>query len=165
MHPLRVLVVATKSPWPPVDGGRLVLLNTIEGLAAAGHTVVLVAPWSGAAEQRRRAADALAPVCDPHLVAAAPRTRHVAAMLGLLTATPMSVVRHTLPEVQRRVAEVIEGGGVDVVHAEQLHALAQTASARAAGLPIVHRAHNVEAALWAFAIRHRGPIARSAVAR
>jgi glycosyltransferase involved in cell wall biosynthesis len=141
------------------------LLNTIRGLAAAGHTVVLVAPWSSVAEQRRRAADALAPVCDPHLVAATPRTRHVAAMLGLLTATPMSVVRHTVPEVQHRVAEVIEGGGVDVVHAEQLHALAQTAPARAVGLPIVHRAHNVEAALWAFAIRHRGPIARSAVAR
>ena len=24
MPPLRILVVATKTPWPPVDGGRLV---------------------------------------------------------------------------------------------------------------------------------------------
>jgi len=35
MPPLRILVVATKPPWPAVDGGRLVLLNTIEALAAA----------------------------------------------------------------------------------------------------------------------------------
>jgi hypothetical protein len=41
---MRILLVATKTPWPPIDGGRLVLLNTIEALRDADHHVTLVAP-------------------------------------------------------------------------------------------------------------------------
>ncbi len=72
--PLRILVVATKAPWPAVDGGRLVLLNTIEALAAAGHHLELVAPFAGAEDDRRQAIDALDGFCIPHLVATGPRS-------------------------------------------------------------------------------------------
>ena len=42
--PLNVLIVATKSPWPPVDGGRLLLSLTLEGLERMGCHCTLVAP-------------------------------------------------------------------------------------------------------------------------
>ena len=41
---MRILWVATKSPVPPFDGGRLVALTTIRALAAAGHELTIVAP-------------------------------------------------------------------------------------------------------------------------
>ena len=41
---LRVLVVATKCPWPPTDGGRLVLAETLRAVADAGAEVTLVVP-------------------------------------------------------------------------------------------------------------------------
>ena len=44
--------MATKSPWPPVDGGRLLLSLTLEGLERAGCQTTLVAP-SGPASTAR----------------------------------------------------------------------------------------------------------------
>jgi hypothetical protein len=38
------VIVATKAPWPRVDGGRLLLAHTLGGLAAAGCRPTLVAP-------------------------------------------------------------------------------------------------------------------------
>jgi hypothetical protein len=71
---------------------------------------------------------------------------------------PLSVARHALPAVRRRVAELLAAGRFDLVHAEQLQALPQAApAARAAGLAVVLRAQNVESALWAAAARGRWP--------
>src|SRR5215213_10565919 len=47
--PLNVLIVATKSPWPPVDGGRLLLSLTLEGLEREGCRFTLIAPEAGPA--------------------------------------------------------------------------------------------------------------------
>src|SRR5262245_51720421 len=41
---LRILWVATKVPWPPRDGGRLVVWYTLQAMAEAGHEIALVAP-------------------------------------------------------------------------------------------------------------------------
>jgi hypothetical protein len=38
---MKLLWIATKSPWPPVDGGRLLLLHTLRALAARDHQIVL----------------------------------------------------------------------------------------------------------------------------
>jgi polysaccharide biosynthesis protein PslH len=164
MTPLRILVVATKSPWPPVDGGRLVLLATLEALAAAGHRLELVAPCPGSDADRAAAAEALAQCCVPHLIAAAPRSPIVAVAVGAVRGLPATVVRHTLRAVHDRVAELLAGGGFDAVHAEQLHALPQAAPALDLGVPLLHRAHNVESVLWAFAAEHRPPPLRSLLA-
>ncbi|HEX5759641.1 MAG TPA: hypothetical protein VF121_10635, partial [Thermoanaerobaculia bacterium] len=65
-------MIATKAPWPPVDGGRRLLWNTLEGLAAEGVRAALVAPVDPARFDLAAVAAALAPVCEPHLVRAAP---------------------------------------------------------------------------------------------
>ena len=41
---MTVLFVATRSPWPSVDGGRVLMAHTIAGLRARGHAVTVVAP-------------------------------------------------------------------------------------------------------------------------
>ena len=158
MNSLRILVVATKSPWPPLDGGRLVLLNTIEALAAAGHRIDLAAPCEKDAAE---AAAALGACCTPHLVETPPRSTAAAVASSLLRGIPATVARHTVPAVRTVVDRILAEGRVDVVHAEQLHTLPQTAGAPRLGIPIVHRAHNVENHLWAYSMRHRGAIASS----
>jgi len=164
MPRLRILVVATKTPWPTVDGGRLVLYNTIEALAAAGHHVDLVAPHSGAEDDRRRTVEALERCCVPHLVAAGPRSGFGSLLTGLRRGMPVTAARHSLPAVAHRVAALLDAGGVDVIHAEQLHTLAQVETARDRGVPVVHRAHNVESLLWSYTAQHRGSATRSLVA-
>ena len=164
MQPLRILVVATKTPWPAVDGGRLVLLNTIEALAAAGHHIELVAPFSGSEDDRREATAAMNEICTAHLIAAQPRSAFAGALIGLRRGIPVTVARHALPRVTHAVAELLSSNDFDVVHAEQLHALPQIEAARRREIPVVHRAHNVESLLWDFTTHHQGPAMRPLVA-
>ena len=164
MSSLRILMVATKAPWPPVDGGRVVLLATLRALAAAGHRVEVIAPVAGSDDERRQVAAALADVCSPSLVAARPRSAIAAAVIGAARGLPAVVVRHALPAVRAEVAAALDRRPFDVVLAEQLHAMLQTGPARNHGVPVVHRAHNVESLLWGFAAEHRRFPARSALA-
>lgn len=153
---MKILVLATKAPWPPIDGGRFLLLNTLQGLTRAGCRVTLVAPVDPAAFDLQRVARELAPWCEPALVPAAPLPP--AAALLRAGGAPLSIARHTLPAVRREVERRLGEGGFDLVHAEQLQALPQGQPAWERGIPVVLRAQNVESDLWAeTARRGRGP--------
>ena len=153
---MNILAVATKAPWPPIDGGRFLLLNTLQGLAGAGCRVTLVAPVDPGAFDLDRVAHELSPWCEPALVSAAPFP--AAAALLRSGGKPLSIARHALPAVRREVERRLAAGRFDLVHAEQLQALPQTAPAVERGLPVVLRAQNVESDLWAEAARWgRGP--------
>ncbi|MET0554928.1 MAG: glycosyltransferase family 4 protein [Vicinamibacteria bacterium] len=138
---MRVLWVGTKAPWPPRDGGRLVAWLTLRALEDAGHVVTLVTP----AEDER------------------PRGLLSAGLRAVASGLPVTAVRHAAPAVAARVERLVAGERFDVVHAEQPHALAACAPAFARGLPVVLRAHNVEADLWRAA--GEGPGLRALLAR
>jgi hypothetical protein len=148
---MNLLVVATKAPWPPVDGGRFLLLNTLEALAAAGCGITLVAPVDPAGFDLGRVARELSSWCEPVLVPAAP----LAPVRALLRSggAPVSIARHSLPAVRNEVERRLGSESFDVVHAEQLQALPQTEPAFTRGIPVVLRAQNVESDLWAAAAR------------
>jgi glycosyltransferase involved in cell wall biosynthesis len=147
MKTLSILAIATKAPWPAVDGGRLLLLNTLQALAAAGCRLTLVAPVDPARFDLQEIARELSAFCTPALVPAAPR-RPVAALLRSGGA-PLSIARHTLPAVRREVERRLAAERFDLVHAEQLQALPQAEAAFMRGIPVVLRAQNVESDLWA----------------
>jgi hypothetical protein len=142
---VRVLWVATKAPWPPRDGGRLLQWLTLQALAELrGEVEVdLVAPLLGAAPEPIR--EALSTVCRPHLVAARLRPLPLAAVAARTAGLPVTAARHRLPAIGKRVQELAARGGYRVVHAEQAQAMPQ---ALLAGLPVVLRAQNVESDLW-----------------
>jgi hypothetical protein len=147
LNVLNVLVVATKAPWPPVDGGRFLLLNTLEALAAAGCRLTLVAPVDPARFDLARVARELAPWCRPRLVPAAPLPPAMALVRS--AGAPLSIARHRLPAVRREVERLLAAERFDLVHAEQLQALPQAEPAFKRGIPVVLRAQNVESDLWA----------------
>ncbi|HEV7784054.1 MAG TPA: hypothetical protein VGQ28_01890, partial [Thermoanaerobaculia bacterium] len=152
---MRILLVATKAPWPPVDGGRFLLLNTLEALAAAGCRLTLVAPVDPEAFDLGRVARELSAWCEPVLIPAAPLPP--AAALLRSAGVPLSIARHSLPAVGREVERRLRAELFDLVHAEQLQALPQAETAFAIGIPVVLRAQNVESDLWrAAAERGRG---------
>jgi hypothetical protein len=125
---LNVLVVATKQPWPPVDGGRLLLALTLEGLEAAGCRTTLVAPD-------------LRPVSPAGAVTAV-----AASVLG---GQPLAIARHRQPALRRDVERHLTAERFDLVHVEQLQALPQAEPAFRLGVPVVLREQNVESDLWA----------------
>jgi len=148
---MRILWVATKSPAPPSDGGRLLQLLTLEALAARGALVTLVAPadppGAGAAAATDPAAPAverLAASCTPRLVSAAAPSF----LRALVSRQPFTIARHRRAAVAREVARLLAGQRFDAVHAEQLQALPQAEAAFERGVPVVLRAQNVESDLW-----------------
>lgn len=146
MSALNVLVVATKSPWPPVDGGRLLLSLTLEGLAALGCRVTLVAPG-------REVEAKLREWCEPVLVPAGPVSPVAALVRSWRGRLPLSMARHVRPAVRREVERRVAAERFDIVHAEQLQALPQAEPALRHGVPLVLRAQNVESDLWAATAR------------
>ncbi|HET9211832.1 MAG TPA: glycosyltransferase [Thermoanaerobaculia bacterium] len=156
MKPLNVLAIATKAPWPAVDGGRFLLLNTLRALAAAGCRLTLVAPVDPARFDLDRVARELSELCTPALVPAALLPPSAAWLRS--GGAPLSIARHNLPAVRREVERILAAERFDVVHAEQLQALPQGQPAFQRGIPVVLRAQNVESDLWAeTARRGRGP--------
>ncbi len=167
---MRVLWIATKAPWPPRDGGRLLLAETLAALSspaslaslapvapntASGIEITLVAPV--AAGELAATEAALAPICRPRLVATRPRSRAFAALASTISGRPYSLARHDRPELARQVARELDesrarhGAPYDLVVAEQLQAFAQSAPAGPPGplhVPRILRAQNVESDLW-----------------
>jgi glycosyltransferase involved in cell wall biosynthesis len=150
---MKLLVVATKPPWPPIDGGRVLLKNSLEALATEGVEIDLVAPVEEeekkkpqVGKKRQEIEETLRAFCRPHLVPVLGGRRS----LGLVRAVgvPTTIARHSLGAVRWKVGELLAGARFDVVHAEQLQALPQAIVARRFGVPIVLRAQNVESDLW-----------------
>ena len=155
---MKILWVATKAPWPPVDGGRLLLLNTLDALSAAGHQLTLVAPVA-TGDGRDRIGAMLRSRCHTSLVPIRRRPRAVDAVRAQLARSPWTIVRHARPAVGRRVEEHLRDG-FDLVVAEQVQALSsialagrRSADAAPPAPPVVLRAQNVESDLWAQAAR------------
>jgi hypothetical protein len=150
---LRILYVATKPAFPPTDGGRLLMWYTIGALAARGHSITFVAPDLGLdhspIEERLGGCCAGVQLVRAH-------SRHIGSALltAVLLHRPLSIIRHSHPAVRTRVAELLAGGAFDVVHAEQVHALANLPP-EAQALPVVLRAQNVESELWRMVARTR----------
>ena len=154
---MRLLWVVTKAPWPPIDGGRLVVAHTLAALAARGHEIDLVAPYDADAVDPREVVRQLASSCRAHLIAARPRSTPAAALASLASRTPLSIARHDHAALRTRVAELLQEARPDAVHAEQLQALTACTAAFATGVPVVLRCQNVESDLWhGFARRGRG---------
>jgi polysaccharide biosynthesis protein PslH len=151
---LNLLVLATKAPWPPVDGGRFLLGNTLKALSEAGCRATLVAPVDPAGFDLARVAEELSAWCVPRLVPAAP-AGPATALVRALGGAPFSIARHLLAPVRREVERVLAAERFDLVHAEQLQALPQAEPAFARGIPVVLRAQNVESDLWAATARRR----------
>jgi hypothetical protein len=148
-----LLVLATKAPWPAVDGGRLLLRHTLEGLAAAGCRATLVAPVDAERFDLGRVAAELEAVCVPCLVPASPAGPAIALLRSWRV--PLSIARHSISAVRREVERLLGQERFDLVHAEQLQALPQAEPALARSLPVVLRAQNVESDLWTAATRSR----------
>ena len=153
---MRILWVATKAPWPPVDGGRLLLYETLRALRSAGHQLTVVAPLAGQAAKRERITAQLRPLCRAEWVDARPRPLVLDVARAQLRRAPLTIVRHALPALRRRVEALLRAGAFDVVQAEQVQALEATAAAGETRVPLVLRAQNVESDLWAQTAQQAG---------
>src|SRR5690606_24011013 len=105
---VKILYLATRPPWPPVDGGRVLMNATIEGLVARGHEVTVVAPRYDTQAIAVPAGVILA------LQEAAPRGP-LAVGMARIGGVPVPVARHEQPAVRAAVARLLDERRFDLV--------------------------------------------------
>lgn len=145
---MRVLILASKCPWPPMDGGRLALWQTILALHATGVTMRLVVPISGA---ERASAPSwqtdMAPIVQADLLPSGARPWPLASAEALWSGTAVSLARHAHRPLASALPEIIQSWQPDVIHAECLQSLAMLGPSPWPR-PVVLRLQNVESDLW-----------------
>ena len=120
--------------------------NTITELSARGHAITFVSPDLGL--ERREIEDALLRHCHAvHLVPARSWSHGPSLLRAVIANLPLSIVRHSHPAVRRKLTKLLSNDRFDVLHAEQIHSLANLPSTPQLP-PVVLRAQNVESHLW-----------------
>lgn len=156
MHAVRILLLAHKPPWPPVDGGTLAAWAMAEGLARAGHDVRVLAcstPKHPALAQGPAPAG-IAQTC------VAVDTRRLAAALGhtLRQGLPLSVARYVSAALRAALRDELRVFDPHLVQLEGLSSALAVDDVRrhAPRARVILRAHNVEAELGRQAVRRAG---------
>ena len=142
---LRILYVATKPPFPPSDGGKLLIWNTIRDLAVRGHDITCVAPDLG--DMPPESVEQMSQHCHPRLVSCRPGRLLPSLMKAQLSRKPLSILRHRHQALIQSVREELAKGHFDVIHVEQVQSFFNLPIGNSKP-PIVFRAQNVESNLW-----------------
>ena len=142
---LRILYVATKPPYPPSDGGKLLMWNTLRDLATRGHEITFVAPNLG--DTTPEAIEQISKHCRPRLVSCRPGRLLPSLVKAQFSHRPLSILRHCHPALRKTVDEELAVGSFDVVHVEQVQSFFNLPNGDSTP-PVVFRAQNVESNLW-----------------
>jgi len=160
---LRVLMIATKRPWPPVGGGNLAVHQLAEAVSSAGADVHLLCPGQASA---LGAPTGTPPGYALHELAWAPRPLWRAAH-HLVLPPPLSLARYRGHELEHQVIEATRRLKPDIVHLEQLHLawLAPALTRTMQQVPVVLRQQNVESQVLARLAALERPARRLLLAR
>lgn len=148
---MRILVVAHKPPYPPVDGGTLATLNTCLGLAKAGNEVTVLTLSTprhpGSMERIPPEIHALINFEIFHVRLSNNIVRYVFNLI--FTRKPYNIQRYLSPIFKRIIRRTIKEKPFDVVQLEGLYVISYVNTIRKDfDGPIVMRLHNVEHHIW-----------------
>jgi glycosyltransferase involved in cell wall biosynthesis len=133
---LRVLLIATKSPWPPIGGGNVAVHHLVSALQQIGVEVMVVALGRGSG-----GTDQSSPYPITRVGYHPPQWWRVAH--HLLLPPPPALARFRSARLLDELERVVRSASPDLIHLEQLH-LAWTAPALSRRAPVLLRQQNVE---------------------
>ena len=137
---MKILHICSKLPWPLIDGARICMYRTIEGLAARGHEIHLVC-----VDEQYDDVRALEKMARVHVLRLRPRANAVGALLTLARTRPFTQLKRELAEMYPLLDRLHADVRFDVVLADEIHIASYGAyMKRRYGLPYVLRTHNVE---------------------
>ncbi len=150
--PLRILVLCSKFPYPPKDGGTLAMMSMIKGFADAGHEVTVLTmntpkhyvQLNGLPQDVREIASFIAVDVNTSV-------SFVDALANLLfSKESYHVKRFTSRSFRIELQNVLERNTFDIIQLETLFMApyVDTIRSLAPNTLVAYRAHNVEHEIW-----------------
>jgi glycosyltransferase involved in cell wall biosynthesis len=160
---MRILVLAPRVPWPPIDGGRIAMARLAESLARVGEEVEILS----LNPRNRRAPAAVSPPLTLQAVGIDTSRRLVPALRALAKGSPYVVERFVSRRFRDALRVTLRRFDPDIVQIESPFLLPYAATVRAESRSlIVLRALNVEFRIWESLARHESsPLGRIALRR
>jgi glycosyltransferase involved in cell wall biosynthesis len=138
----RVLVLAPRLPWPPIDGGTVAAWEPLVRMQQLGHQIDLLAPGLRTSRAQSPEGIALEEVQRP-----ADWVWKTRAARTLTEAIPYMAAFDFFPAFLARLAHKVATGRYDLVQIEHARMGLYADAAMQAGLPVVLRFHNVDSEL------------------
>ena len=143
---MRILLVSTKVPYPPTDGGRIAIYEPLRQLAKRGHEVSLLA--LSADPINVEVGDALRQYCHLEVIEHDTRNHLVPAICNMASPLPYTISKYLSQEMRGRIKLLLGARKYDLVHLENLHTAAYHSTvADEFHLPVLLRQQNVESTL------------------
>lgn len=143
---MRILFVVPKVPFPPTDGGRVVMYNTAKTLSRAGHEIgfaCLIPDGETLSPEFCREFPVWYTEADLH-------TKPVGLLRSIFTSIPYSYWKHQPRSFLRVVARAAACFKPDIVQVDFLHVgIYGLLAGRQQGVPVILRMHNVDSSLMA----------------
>lgn len=148
---MKILVVAHKPPYPPIDGGTLATLNMCLGLAKAGNQVSVITlstpKHPGSIERIPPEIHGLINFQIHHISLSNSIIRNILNIF--LSRQPYNIVRYINSNFKKLLRRSIQEKEFDLIQLEGLYLTPYINSIRKVfNGPVVLRAHNVEHHIW-----------------
>ncbi len=146
MKRLDILIITSKLPYPPTDGGREVVFQCIARLAARGHRITLLC-FGGDAEERAGYVAKMEEIATIRIVRHNTRTSIVPALLNMFSSIPYTVSKYRARNMHHTLTSLLESQHFDLAHIEPLHMAHYIPTVKMFGVPVMLRLQNVESVL------------------
>lgn len=141
---MNILHIASKLPWPLIDGARICMYRTVEGLAALGHRIDLVC-----FDEAYTDPGPLADIATVHVVPLKVRSNAVGALMTLANKRPYTQLKREVASAYSLLDRLHEERHFNVVLADEIHIASYGAyMKRRHGVPYLLRTHNVECEIY-----------------
>lgn len=144
MRCLNILFVTTKLPYPPLDGGRIAVLETIKRLSGRGHHVTLCCFSYSDDPQKVKVMEQF---CNVKLIHRDTRSRLVPALLNIFSPISYTISKYRCKKMGKMISLLLTSQLFDLVHIEHLHMAHYLPIVKTYGLPVILREQNVETLL------------------
>jgi polysaccharide biosynthesis protein PslH len=147
---MRILLLCTKPPYPPHDGGSRATYNLMESLRAEGHTITLLTMCThkhGLTDKERDRLSAHVRLHTAHVKTNV--TPHGFLFNLLFSHMPYNAVRFVSKPFDRALTRVLQLSVFDVIQLEGIYLMPYAGTIRQHSKALlVLRAHNVEQEIW-----------------
>ncbi len=154
---MHILVISTKIPYPPTDGGRIAIYEPLRQLAKRGHDISLLA--LSAMPVDPEAASVLSQYCHLEVIEHDTRNHLISAVCNLASPVPYTISKYLSQKMCKRIRSLLSTRKYDLAHLENLHTAGyRSIVADEFHLPTLLRQQNVESSLaWRYSQTQTGP--------